>query len=170
MRMGTGDDGQPLGRGGLLCPLPRVAVGGRRQRIQLSLVAAEGGPELSFVHWHAVRIQLGVVHRDMLDPPGPCSGQSDEALPDTGGKQSTMAAASTGGSQMSTFMAAKVLAPTGKLTATRPLASPDMRGMILNNVGDRDAEGPGSSASQRRTTDALENRWHPVGRSSSGTA
>lgn len=56
MRMGTGDDGQALRCGDLLCCLPVIAFSRQGQRIQLGLVGGEGGPELSFVHRDAYRV------------------------------------------------------------------------------------------------------------------
>jgi len=89
MRVGSGDDGQPLRGGELLLHLPLVAFDGRRQRIQLSLVSSESGPELGFFHWHAVGVQLCAVNRDVLDPACPRASQNEEALPDARGEQGT---------------------------------------------------------------------------------
>ena len=89
MRVGACDYGQPLCCRELLLHLPLVAFSRLRQYIQFGLVGTEGRPELSFVHEHAVRIQIGAVNLEMLDASGPRDSKSDKTLPNAGGEQST---------------------------------------------------------------------------------
>jgi hypothetical protein len=87
--MSAGNDRQSLYRSALLGQLPLIALGRGRQRIQLSLVGGEGGPELGFIHRHAIGVQCGTINRNMLDPASPSASQHEEAFPDAWRQQST---------------------------------------------------------------------------------